>query len=159
IGLEVFRGAGAEVFAMHNEPDGRNINAECGSTHPESLQAEVVARGAVLGLALDGDADRVLAVDEQGALVDGDQLMTMTALDMHDRVALPADTVVVTMMSNLGLRERLRAAGINVVETPVGDRHVVAQMRALGAGIGGEQSGHIVYAQHATTGDGLLTGL
>jgi phosphoglucosamine mutase len=158
-GLRVFRDAGAEVFAIHDEPDGRNINADCGSTHPESLQAEVRARGAALGLALDGDADRVLAVDETGALVDGDQIMTMTALDMHERAALPADTVVVTVMSNLGLRERLRAAGITVLETPVGDRQVVAEMRACGAGIGGEQSGHIVYAQYATTGDGLLTGL
>jgi phosphoglucosamine mutase len=153
------RAAGADVIVMHDDPDGRNINDACGSTHPESLQAAVVEHGAVLGLALDGDADRVLAVDERGALVDGDQIMVMTALDLHARGELRENAVVVTVMSNLGLRRALAAAGIEVIETPVGDRHVVVAMLENGAMIGGEQSGHIVYSEHATTGDGLLTGL
>src|SRR5262249_23630546 len=107
IGPQVLRDAGADVIAIHAEPDGRNINADCGSTHPASLQRAVVEHGAALGLALDGDADRVLAVDETGALVDGDQLMTMSALDMHQRGVLPNDAIVVTVMSNLGLRRAL----------------------------------------------------
>ena len=131
----------------------------CGSTHPELLRRAVVERGAALGLALDGDGDRVLAVDERGELVDGDQIMTMTAIDMHARGELRNDAIAVTVMSNLGLRRALRAAGIGVVETPVGDRHVVAAMQAHDLVLGGEQSGHIVYSQYATTGDGLLTGL
>ncbi len=159
IGPQVFRDAGAEVIPMHAAPDGRNINAACGSTHPESLQQAVAEHGAVLGLALDGDADRVLAVDERGLLVDGDQLMTMTALDMHDRGVLRNDSIAVTVMSNLGLRRALEARGVGVVETSVGDRHVVAAMETHDLALGGEQSGHIVYAQYATTGDGLLTGL
>jgi phosphoglucosamine mutase len=159
IGPEVLRAAGADVIVIHAEPDGRNINDGCGSTHPESLQRAVVEHGAALGLALDGDADRVLAVDETGALVDGDQIMTMTALDARARGHLAGNALAVTVMSNLGLRHAMRDAGIEIVETPVGDRYVVAAMQERGLAIGGEQSGHIVYAEHATTGDGLLTGL
>ena len=154
-----FREAGARVDVMHAEPDGRNINAGCGSTYPESLQAAVRARGAHLGLALDGDADRVLAVDENGELVDGDQIMVMTALDWHERKILRNDALVVTVMSNLGLRRALTAAGVGIVETPVGDRNVTAAMAVGDFAIGGEQSGHIVFADLATTGDGVLTGL
>ena len=147
------------VHVLHAAPDGRNINDECGSTHPEELRRAVVEHGAALGLALDGDGDRVLAVDERGELVDGDQIMAMTAIDLHARGVLRNDAIAVTVMSNLGLRRALRAAGIGVVETPVGDRHVVAAMQAHDLVLGGEQSGHIVYSQYATTGDGLLTGL
>ncbi|MFM8971104.1 MAG: phosphoglucosamine mutase, partial [Actinomycetota bacterium] len=151
--------AGAEVTVMAADPDGTNINAGCGATHPEALAARVGEVGADLGLALDGDADRVIAVDEHGAIVDGDVIMTALALDLADRGALASGTVVVTVMSNLGLRRALADAGITVVETPVGDRHVVAAMGEVGAGLGGEQSGHIVLPAHATTGDGTLTGL
>jgi phosphoglucosamine mutase len=154
-----FREAGARVDVLHAEPDGRNINAGCGSTYPEELQAAVRSRGAALGLALDGDADRVVAVDEHGDLVDGDQIMVLTALDRHERGILRNDAIVVTVMSNLGLRRALTAAGVGIVETPVGDRNVTAAMAAHDLAIGGEQSGHIVFADLATTGDGVLTGL
>ncbi len=159
IGPRVLRAAGAQVHVLHASPDGRNINDGCGSTHPETLRRTVLERGAALGLALDGDGDRVLAVDEHGELVDGDQIMTMTAIDMRTRGVLRNTGVAVTVMSNLGLRRALRAAGIGVVETPVGDRHVVAAMHEHDLALGGEQSGHIVYSEYATTGDGLLTGL
>jgi phosphoglucosamine mutase len=159
VGPRVLRDAGARVHVLHDEPDGRNINDGCGSTYPELLGRAVVERAAALGLALDGDGDRVIAVDERGALVDGDQIMTMTAIDMHERGALRNDALAVTVMSNLGLRRAVRARGIDVVETPVGDRHVVAAMQECGLVLGGEQSGHIVYAEYATTGDGVLTGL
>jgi|tagenome__1003787_1003787.scaffolds.fasta_scaffold20966707_2 phosphoglucosamine mutase len=153
------RAAGARVDVLHAAPDGRNINEACGSTYPQELQAAVRAAGADLGLALDGDADRVVAVDEQGDLVDGDQLMVVTALDWHERGILRNDAIVVTVMSNLGLRRALGAAGVGIVETPVGDRNVTAAMAAQDLAIGGEQSGHIVFADLATTGDGVLTGL
>ena len=159
VGPRVLRAAGAKVHVLHAAPDGRNINDDCGSTHPELLRRTVVERGAALGLALDGDGDRVIAVDERGELVDGDQLMTMSAIDMHARGALRNGAIAVTVMSNLGLRRALGAVGIEVVETPVGDRQVVAAMEAGDLVLGGEQSGHIVYARYATTGDGLLTGL
>jgi phosphoglucosamine mutase len=159
IGPEVLRDAGADVIVLHAEPTGQNINDGCGSTHPESLQRAVVEHGASVGLALDGDADRVLAVDETGALVDGDQIMVMTAIDAKARGHLANNAVAITVMSNLGMRRALREYAIGVVETPVGDRHVVAAMQAGGLAMGGEQSGHIIYAEHATTGDGLLTGL
>jgi phosphoglucosamine mutase len=159
VGPRVFAAAGARVEVLCAQPDGRNINARCGSTHPARLQAAVRELGAQLGLALDGDADRVLAVDERGELVDGDQIMAMTALDLHERGALRNDAIVVTVMSNLGLKRALVDVGIEVVETPVGDRHVTAAMEARDIAIGGEQSGHVVFADHATTGDGLLTGL
>jgi phosphoglucosamine mutase len=158
-GPRVLRAAGADVVVIHDQPDGRNINEACGSTHPESLQAAVVEHGAALGLALDGDGDRVLAVDETGTLVDGDQIMVMCALDLHDRDALRNDAIAVTVMTNLGLRRALSARGVGIVETPVGDRHVVAAMQQDGLVLGGEQSGHVIFAAYATTGDGLLTGL
>lgn len=159
LGPRALQAAGARVHVLHAEPDGRNINDACGSTHPEGLQAAVVRTGAHLGLALDGDGDRMLAVDERGELVDGDQIMTMCAIDMRARGQLRNGAIAVTVMSNLGLRRALRSAGIDVVETPVGDRHVVAAMQEHDLVLGGEQSGHIVFAEHATTGDGLLTGL
>lgn len=159
IGPRVLSAAGAEVHVFHADPDGRNINESCGSTHPESLQSAVLGLGASLGLALDGDGDRVLAVDENGTLVDGDQIMVMCALDLHDRGALPNDAIAVTVMTNLGLRRALHARGVGIVETPVGDRHVVAAMQQDGLVLGGEQSGHIIFSEYATTGDGLLTGL
>jgi phosphoglucosamine mutase len=154
-----FRAAGARVDVINAEPDGRNINAGCGSTYPEPLQRAVRDHGANLGLALDGDADRVVAVDEHGELVDGDQLMVMTALDWHARGILRNDAIAVTVMSNLGLRRALSEAGVGIVETPVGDRNVTAAMATHDLAIGGEQSGHIVFADLATTGDGVLTGL
>ena len=155
----VLRAAGAEVAALHVEPDGRNINAASGSTHPGALQSAVREQRAHLGLALDGDADRVVAVDERGEIIDGDHIMAMTAIDLHARGRLRNDAIAVTVMSNLGLRRALSAVGIAVLETPVGDRHVVAAMRERELALGGEQSGHIVFADHATTGDGLLTGV
>jgi len=159
LGPRALTAAGARVDVINAQPDGRNINAGCGSTYPEGLQRAVREAGADLGLALDGDADRVLAVDERGGLVDGDQIMVMTALDWHERGTLRGDAIVVTVMSNLGLRRALTAAGVDIVETPVGDRHVVAAMAERNLPIGGEQSGHIVFADLATTGDGVLTGL
>jgi phosphoglucosamine mutase len=150
---------GATVTVLHDQPDGRNINAACGSTHPDDLAATVVASGAMVGLAFDGDADRVLAVDETGAVVDGDHLIAMCAIDRHARGALAHDTVVVTVMTNLGFRLAMAERGINVVETPVGDRYVLEAMAAGGFNLGGEQSGHVVFGDLATTGDGLLTGL
>jgi phosphoglucosamine mutase len=147
-----------ELVTMHASPDGRNINEACGSTHPEELRARV-RDGFDAGLALDGDADRVIMVDERGEVVDGDQIMVMTALDLHARGLLRNDAVAVTVMSNLGLRHALRDAGVRVVETPVGDRNVLVALDEHDLVLGGEQSGHIVFRDHATTGDGLLTGL
>lgn len=148
---------GAEVEVLADSPDGTNINDGVGSTHPESLQAAVTASGADLGVAFDGDADRVLAVDERGRLVDGDQIMAMCAVDLHARNRLAGDTLVVTVMSNLGLHHAMRTAGIRVLTTSVGDRYVLEAMAAGGFSLGGEQSGHLVFADHATTGDGLLS--
>lgn len=148
---------GAEVIVTFSEPDGVNINASCGSTHPEALQRAVVDEGAHLGLAFDGDADRLLAVDEQGRLVDGDQILALCATDMRDRGRLSDDTVVVTVMSNLGFRQAMGREGITVVETAVGDRHVLAAMADGGFSLGGEQSGHLVFGDLGTTGDGLLS--
>ena len=148
---------GADVISLHAEPDGRNINAGCGSTHPESLQAAVVAHGADMGLAFDGDADRVLAVDESGNLVDGDQIIAMCAIDRHRRGTLAGPAVVVTVMTNLGFRRSMAERGIEVVDTPVGDRHVLEALDRRELDIGGEQSGHVIFRDLATTGDGLLT--
>jgi len=159
IGPRALRAAGADVEVLHAAPDGRNINDGCGSTDPSELRRAVVGHGAHIGLALDGDADRVVAVDERGELVDGDQIMVMTALDWHARKMLRNDAIAVTVMSNLGLRRALAAGGVAVVETPVGDRSVTAAMATRDLAIGGEQSGHIVFADLATTGDGVLTGL
>ena len=136
-----------------------NINAGAGSTYPEALQAEVVARRADVGLAFDGDADRVLAVDAGGELVDGDQLIAVCALDRKERGLLPDDTVVVTVMANLGFRQAMAAAGVKLVETDVGDRYVLEALEKGGWSLGGEQSGHVIFRDLATTGDGTLTGL
>jgi len=159
VGPAALRAAGADVVVINASPDGRNINEACGSTHPQQLQAAVVAAHAHLGVAFDGDADRCLAVDAHGTLVDGDQIMGILAIALHERGELPHDTLVTTVMSNLGLRIAMRDAGIATVETGVGDRYVLEAMRAGGYGLGGEQSGHIIVAAHATTGDGLLTAL
>jgi phosphoglucosamine mutase len=150
---------GAEVIPLGVKPDGLNINDQCGSTYPQLMQETVVASGADIGLALDGDADRLIVCDEKGRLVDGDQLMALIALGMERRGELKGGAVVATVMSNLGLERRLEAAGLALHRTKVGDRYVLEQMRALGCNIGGEQSGHIILADHATTGDGLVAGL
>ncbi|HEV2369253.1 MAG TPA: phosphoglucosamine mutase, partial [Acidimicrobiales bacterium] len=155
----LFASMGADVKVVAADPDGVNINAGCGSTHPRMLQAVVSDSGADVGLALDGDADRVVAVDGTGNVVDGDQLMAMCALDLHERGELIGDTVVVTVMSNLGFRLAMEAAGLHVHETPVGDRHILAAMEANGWVLGGEQSGHIIFRRLASTGAGMLTGL
>ncbi|WP_293787643.1 phosphoglucosamine mutase, partial [uncultured Aeromicrobium sp.] len=154
---EAFRRLGAEVVAIHAEPDGLNINDNCGSTHPESLQRAVVAQRADVGFAFDGDADRCLAVDAQGHLVDGDQILAILALRAHRTGRLAHDTVVATVMSNLGLSLALDAAGLTLVRTSVGDRYVLEAMRAGGFTLGGEQSGHVIMSDYATTGDGTLT--
>jgi len=154
---QALRRLGAEVIGLHTEPDGRNINDGCGSTHPESLQRAVVAAGADMGLAFDGDADRVLAVDAAGDLVDGDQIIAVCAIDRHRRAALTGPAVVVTVMTNLGFRRSMADQGIEVVDTPVGDRHVLEALHRRGLDIGGEQSGHVIFRDLATTGDGLLT--
>jgi phosphoglucosamine mutase len=150
---------GAEVIPLGVDPDGHNINHECGSTHPELIQETVVASGADIGLALDGDADRLIVVDEKGQLVDGDQLMALIALGLHARGELKGEAVVATVMSNLGLERKLGDAGLKLLRTKVGDRYVLEEMRARGCNVGGEQSGHIILADHATTGDGLVAGL
>ena len=150
---------GAEVEVIHDQPDGRNINDGCGSTHPDDLREAVVQADADAGLAFDGDADRVLAVDETGTLLDGDQMIAMLAADRHDRDALAGDTVVVTVYSNLGLRHAMAERGIGVVETQVGDRYVLEALERGGWPLGGEQSGHIIFRDLATTGDGILTGV
>jgi phosphoglucosamine mutase len=155
----VFTGAGARVEVINASPDGRNINRDCGSTHLGPLASRVVATGAALGLAFDGDADRVLAVDHTGAPVDGDHLIALLALDRHRQGTLPGPAVVVTVMSNLGLRLAMADAGIEVVETPVGDRHCLEALEARSLVLGGEQSGHVIFRDLATTGDGMLCGL
>ncbi len=154
-----FRVQGAWVRALHDQPDGTNINAGCGSTDPGALQQAVLAASADAGLAFDGDADRVIAVDEHGNLVDGDQMLAIIALDMHERGELRGDAVVTTVMSNLGLRRALVEHGIEVVETPVGDRNVLTALEERGLSLGGEQSGHVIVTDLATTGDGTLTGM
>jgi phosphoglucosamine mutase len=155
----VLRALGAQVTVLHAAPDGININSACGSTHPEGLQRQVVATGAAVGLAFDGDADRVLAVDHTGALVDGDQLIAICALDRREQGLLAGDTVVVTVMANLGFRQAMATQGISLIETDVGDRYVLEEMERGGWTLGGEQSGHIIFGDLATTGDGILTGL
>ena len=159
VGPSALRAAGADVVVINASPDGRNINEKCGSTHPEQLRAAVVASGADLGVAFDGDADRCLAVDHTGALVDGDQIMGMLAVSMRDAGQLAHDTLVATVMSNLGLRLAMNVAGIQMIETGVGDRYVLEEMRSGGYSLGGEQSGHVIMGAHSTTGDGTLTAL
>jgi phosphoglucosamine mutase len=150
---------GAEVIPLGVSPNGLNINDGCGSNHPQTLQETVVASGADIGLALDGDADRLIVVDEKGHIVDGDQLMALIALGLQGRGELKGDAVVATVMSNLGLERKLGEAGLKLLRTKVGDRYVLEEMRKNGCNIGGEQSGHIILADHATTGDGLVAGL
>ena len=156
---EALRRAGAEVVAIHASPDGVNINEGCGSTHMEDLIAAVVEHGADIGIAHDGDADRCLAVDAAGDVVDGDQILAILALGLRDAGLLARDTVVSTVMSNLGFRLAMSEQGVTVVETAVGDRYVLEAMRAEGYSLGGEQSGHVVMLDLATTGDGVLTAL
>jgi phosphoglucosamine mutase len=158
-GPAALQAQGAEVVAIHAAPDGLNINDGCGSTHPGDLQAAVIEHGADLGLALDGDADRCLAVDATGTIVDGDQILAILAVAMADAGRLRGNTVVSTVMSNLGFLHAMRDQGIAVEQTKVGDRYVLEAMNASDFSLGGEQSGHVVMADHATTGDGVLTGL
>jgi phosphoglucosamine mutase len=156
---EVLEELGARVVAIGVEPDGENINRDVGALYPESLQALVRQTGAHVGLALDGDADRAILVDERGEVVDGDEVMAILATHLHDRGELHERTLVATVMSNLGLHAAMRERGIELVTTPVGDRYVVEAMVRGGFNLGGEQSGHIVFLDHNTTGDGLITGL
>ena len=150
---------GAEVYVINNDPNGVNINCNCGSTHIEQLQKFVVERGADIGLAFDGDADRVLAVDETGKLIDGDQIMSIIGLELKKEGKLAKNTVVVTVMSNLGFDIMAKEKGLNIEKTKVGDRYVLENMLENGYVLGGEQSGHIIFLEHNTTGDGLLTGV
>jgi phosphoglucosamine mutase len=156
---DAYRRAGATVIAVGAEPDGININDGVGSTHIESLAKRVVAAGADLGIAHDGDADRCLAVDADGDMVDGDQILAIGALALRASGRLREDTIVATVMSNLGLHHAMRDAGISVVTTAVGDRYVLEELRSRGLSLGGEQSGHVIFTDAATTGDGLLTAL
>jgi phosphoglucosamine mutase len=159
ISPQAFTDAGAKVIVIGADPDGTNINSGYGSTHLSALQAAVVENKANLGIAHDGDADRCLAVDENGKIIDGDKILAVLALAMKQRGELARATVVSTVMSNLGFKVAMQKAGINVVETAVGDRYVLEEMRKEGYTLGGEQSGHIIFSQYATTGDGILTGM
>jgi phosphoglucosamine mutase len=158
-GPAAFEAQGAQVVRIHAEPDGLNINRDCGSTHMDSLRAAVVEHGADLGIALDGDADRCLAVDATGKVVDGDQILAVLALALREDGRLKNDTVVATVMSNLGFLQAMRRSDIAVEQTAVGDRYVLEAMKAAGHTLGGEQSGHVIMSEHATTGDGVLTAL
>ncbi|WP_194825956.1 phosphoglucosamine mutase [Nocardia sp. XZ_19_231] len=156
---QVYREAGATVIAINAEPNGLNINDGCGSTHLDNVRAAVLKNGADLGIALDGDADRCLAVDAAGETVDGDAIMAVLALAMRDAGELVDNTLVATVMSNLGLHIAMRAAEITVITAAVGDRYVLEELRRGGFSLGGEQSGHVVFPRFGTTGDGVLTGL
>jgi phosphoglucosamine mutase len=155
----VFTELGADVIPLGIKPNGKNINRDCGALHPEHMASEVVRRGAAIGIALDGDADRVIMVDERGQIVDGDAIMALCAQRMLRMGKLPKNTVVTTVMSNLGLERAMRARGGQVVRTNVGDRYVVEAMRSGGYSFGGEQSGHLIFLDHATTGDGIVAAL
>ena len=157
--VEAIKELGAEVIAIHNNPDGTNINANCGSTHMEELQARVVYEKANIGLAFDGDADRLLAVDEKGKLVDGDQIMAIVGNHMRSQGKLKKDTIVVTVMTNLGFTLMAKEQNLNIETTKVGDRYVLECMKEIGASLGGEQSGHVIFLDENTTGDGLLSAL
>ncbi|HET7708207.1 MAG TPA: phosphoglucosamine mutase [Sphingomicrobium sp.] len=150
---------GAEVIPLGASPNGLNINDQCGSTHPQVLCETVVASGADIGLALDGDADRLIVVDENGRIIDGDQMMALIAFNLHRSGELRGGSVVATVMSNLGLERKLAELGIGLARTQVGDRYVLEEMRVSGCNVGGEQSGHIILSDHSTTGDGLVAGL
>ena len=156
---KVFRDLGADVTVIGNHPDGININDKCGSTHPQQLQKEVVERNAFMGFAFDGDGDRLISADEKGRLIDGDKLMCICAQMMKQRDELPENKVVSTVMSNAGFLKYLSKEGFNLEITSVGDRYVLDKMLEEGAMLGGEQSGHIIFRNHATTGDGILSGL
>lgn len=157
--VEALKELGANIVAIHNMPDGTNINANCGSTHMEELMARVVYEKANVGLAFDGDADRLLAVDEMGNLVDGDKIMAIVGNHMKEKGELNNDTIVATIMSNLGFFLMAEKNGIKAEQTAVGDRYVLERMRKIGANLGGEQSGHIIFLKENTTGDGLLSAL
>ena len=159
IAKSVFDALGAKTYVINNEPDGININTNCGSTHIEVLQEYVVANGLDVGFAYDGDADRCIAVDEFGRIVDGDLILYVCGLEMKRRKELLNDTIVTTIMSNMGLYKALDKAGISYEKTAVGDKYVYENMVQNGHCIGGEQSGHIIFSKHATTGDGILTSL
>ena len=156
---KVFTDLGADVTMIGDQPDGMNINAKCGSTHPELIQKEVVERGAFMGFAFDGDADRLIACDEKGNLIDGDKLMCICARMLKEREELPDNKVISTLMSNIGFHKFMEKEGIEVGVTEVGDRYVLDRMLEDGAVFGGEQSGHIIFLDHATTGDGILSSL
>lgn len=157
--VEALKELGAEVVAIHNNPDGTNINANCGSTHMEELQARVVYEKAQVGLAFDGDADRLLAVDENGKQIDGDQIMAIVGCHMKEKGKLKGDTIVATVMSNLGFYIMGEKNGIKIEQTKVGDRYVLERMKEIEASLGGEQSGHVIFLDENTTGDGLLSAL
>ena len=156
---KVYRDLGADITVIGNEPNGININEGCGSTHPEKLQAEVLKQEAVLGLAYDGDADRLIAVDEKGRIIDGDKLICICARMMKEQDSLPGNLVTATVMSNLGFHKYIESMGCRVDVTAVGDRYVLESMLKTGCAIGGEQSGHIIFLNHTTTGDGILSSL
>jgi phosphoglucosamine mutase len=158
-GPEIFRRLGAQVTALHDTPDGRNINAGCGSTHVDALAQAVVAGGHDLGFAFDGDGDRVLAVDRRGAVVDGDELIALAALDLRERGRLPGDGVAVTVMTNYGFHQAMAHHGINVATTNVGDRYVLEELRSRGWALGGEQSGHVIDMGFVPSGDGIASAL
>jgi phosphoglucosamine mutase len=156
---EVLRRLGARVTVLNDQPDGRNINANCGSTFPQAMQEAVVRLGADCGLAHDGDGDRVLMADESGTLVDGDRMLGLYAIHRKQQGKLPKDTVVATVMSNLGFEQAMEKAGITLLRAQVGDRYVLELMKKSGSMLGGEQSGHIIFRRHQPTGDGLITAL
>lgn len=159
VGPVVLKELGAEVIPLNNCPNGININLKCGSTHPENLAKAVLANRADIGLACDGDADRLIAVDENGGIIDGDAILVICALALKEKNRLFQDSVTVTVMSNIGLHKALREKGIMIYETQVGDRYVMEKLLATNSVLGGEQSGHIIFLEHNTTGDGLLTAL
>ena len=159
IAPSVFTELGAEIITLHDKPNGININYNCGSVHPASLREEVLRQKADLGFSYDGDADRVIAVDEKGNIIDGDQTMTICALNLIKKTQLPNKTVVTTLMSNIGFDKAIEKAGGKVIRTNIGDRYVSEMMKKVNAVLGGEQSGHIIFSQYSTTGDGLLTSL
>jgi phosphoglucosamine mutase len=157
--VPLFESLGFTVVALGNEPDGRNINLACGSTHPAKLAAAVVGEKCRLGIAFDGDGDRAIFVDHRGRVVDGDAVLLILALDLQRRGQLPGDTVVATVMSNIGLEIALKDRGLNLIRTPVGDKYVMEAMIAGGYVLGGEQSGHVILSEHLPTGDGMATAL
>jgi len=159
IGPQILTELGAKVIVINNKPNGININLNCGSTHPSDLRKEVLKHKANLGFAYDGDADRVIAIDEKGNIVDGDEIMAICAVNLIQKNLLPNNTVVTTLMSNLGFTHAIEQAGGIVIRTNIGDRYVLETMKRVNATIGGEQSGHIIYLEYSTTGDGLLTSL